>query len=233
MKTPAISLVIPFYNEKDCAARTVKELVSALDPVEPGFELLLIENASTDGTREILRRAAAGDPRLKVVELDVNIGYGGAVLKGLSLASGDWLGFTCGDGEIAASDTAWMCSLTKMPGLDFYKAKRLGRQDGAWRKFLSLGYHFLVGVGFDIHVTDINGYPVLMRKSVYSRLRLERADWVFNVEMLLKLRQAGVRMAEVDVIHRPRSGGRSHVNLRTPLEFFSQLLSLWQAERRA
>ncbi|HBW21902.1 MAG: hypothetical protein A2X28_02110 [Elusimicrobia bacterium GWA2_56_46] len=231
MKEPAVTLVVPFYNEKDCAERAVGELASALDAVEPGFELLLVENASTDGTREILRRAAAGDPRIRVVELDVNIGYGGAVLKGLSLGRGEWVGFTCGDGEISASDTAWMCSFTRVSGLDFCKAKRLNRRDGAWRKFLSLGYHFLVGSCFSIHVTDINGYPVLMRRAVYSRLRLSRTDWVFNVEMLLRLRQEGLRMAEVDVTHRPRLGGRSHVSLRTPVEFFFQLVSLWRRNR--
>ncbi|OGR63573.1 MAG: hypothetical protein A2X31_05145 [Elusimicrobia bacterium GWB2_63_22] len=233
MTKPALTLVIPFYNEQECAERAVSELAAALNSVEPAFELLLVENASSDGTRALLRRAAAADPRIRVVELDVNIGYGGAVLKGLSLAGGEWVGFTCGDGEIRPEDTAWICSLARAPGVSLCKAKRLNRQDGAWRKFLSLGYHFLVGFLFNIHVTDINGYPVVMRREVYSALRLARTDWVFNVEMLLRLRQAGLRMVEADVQHRPRLGGRSHVGLWTPLLFFMQLISLWAHERFA
>lgn len=231
MSGPVMSLVVPFYNEETCAERAVAELLSALSSVEPACELLLVDNASSDGTREILRRTAALDPRVKVVELDVNIGYGGVILKGLSLAKGQWLGFTCGDGEIGPEDTAWVCSLARAPGVDFCKAKRLGRQDGAWRKALSLGYHFLVGLLFNIHVTDINGYPVMMRREAYSALRLSRTDWVFNVEMLLRLRQTGLRMVEADVQHRLRLGGSSHVSLWTPFVFFSQLLSLWMDER--
>jgi hypothetical protein len=141
------------------------------------------------------------------------------------------VGFTCGDGEVAASDVAWLCSFTRVPGLDFCKAKRLGRQDGAWRKLLSFGYHLLVGILFNIHVTDINGYPVLMKRAVYSKLALSRADWVFNVEMLLRLRSNGMRMAEVDVAHRARLGGRSHVRFWTPLVFIFQLISFWKHER--
>lgn len=231
MNGPVMTMVVPFYNEEACAERAVSELLSALSSVEPDFELLLVENASSDGTREILRRAAAADPRIKVVELNVNVGYGGAILKGLSLARGQWLGFTCGDGEIGPEDTAWVCSLARVPGVDFCKAKRLDRQDGAWRKALSLGYHFLVGLLFNIHVTDINGYPVMMRRETYSALRLSRTDWVFNVEMLLRQRQAGLRMVEADVTHRLRLGGSSHVSLGTPFVFFRQLLSLWRDEQ--
>lgn len=231
MKGPAISLVVPFYNERDCAAEAVAELAAALDAVDPSFELLLVENASSDDTRAILRRAAAADGRIRTVELDENIGYGGAVLKGLSLARGERLGFTCGDGEIGPEDTSLVCALAGAPGVDLCKAKRLGRRDGAWRKLLSVGYHFLVGTLFNIHVTDVNGYPVMMTRKVYSRLRLSRADWVFNVEMLLRLRQEGFRMVEVDVTHRPRLGGRSHVGFWTPFVFIAQLLSLFQEER--
>lgn len=232
MREPKISLVVPFYNEEACAREVVHSLAEALHAVQPEFELLLIENASSDGTRDILRREAAADARLKVIELNVNIGYGGAVLKGLGLGSGEWLGFTCGDGEISSVDVAWLASVAADSKVDFYKAKRLDRRDGAWRKLLSLGYHFIVGAMFGVHVTDINGYPVLIRKKVYNRLKLTRSNWVFNVELLLRLRETGVRVAEVDVPHRERLGGSSHVRFWTPVVFLLQLFSLWLEERR-
>lgn len=233
MSAPALTLVVPFYNEEACAERAAAGLAAALGAAEPDYELLLVENGSSDGTRAILRRAAAAEPRIRLEELDANIGYGGAVLRGLSLARGRYVGFTCGDGEIAPEDTAWVCSLARAPGVDLCKAKRLGRRDGAWRKLLSVGYHFLVGLLFNIHVTDVNGYPVVMRREVWEAMRLRRTDWVFNVEMLLRLRQGGFRMVEADVEHRARLGGRSHVGPLTPLVFLGQLLALWRSEKTA
>ncbi|MFA5160815.1 MAG: glycosyltransferase family 2 protein [Elusimicrobiales bacterium] len=232
MTAPKVVLVIPFYNEEECAEKCVSDLDAALTGAGINFELLLVENGSKDRTPEILRALEKKDARIKTIFIRENIGYGGAILRGMEQAGGDWIGFTCGDGEISPEDTAWMCKATFAAGFDFCKAKRVDRKDGAVRKLLSMGYHLLVGLLFRIHVTDLNGYPVLMRKRVHDKMHLTHANWVFNIEMMWDARRLGVRMAELDVRHCKRLGGHSHVGFMTPAVFLLQLLSLWNELRK-
>ncbi|MFZ5800935.1 MAG: glycosyltransferase family 2 protein [Candidatus Omnitrophota bacterium] len=225
--TPSLSLVIPFYNEEECAKRAIRELVAAFDAAGVSeIEFLLVENGSTDNTSALLRDLAQVDRRLKIIATEKNVGYAGAVLTGLSRADGKWIGFTCGDGEIAPEDVVAVFDIARQAGLDFCKAKRIGRQDGLWRKALSYGYHLLVSLLFSVHVTDINGYPVIMQRQVFARMRIPVTNWVFNVEILLEVRRLGLRMVEVDVKHLKRLGGHSHVSPFTPLIFLWQLVSL-------
>ncbi|MDQ7772702.1 MAG: glycosyltransferase family 2 protein [Elusimicrobiales bacterium] len=222
---PGLSLVIPFYNEEACAGPVVRGTLEALEKAGLDFELILVENASSDGTRRILE-GFSGDPRVKVLKLERNIGYGGAVTEGLAAAAGRHLGFTCGDGEIEPGDTAKVCRIAICSGEPVCKARRVDRLDGPWRKFLSVAYHLLVGLLFRVHVTDVNGYPVILTREAYEAIGLTSRNWVFNVELLVKARRLGFGILEPEILHRRRAGGRSHVGFGTPLAFLAQLLRL-------
>lgn len=233
MKSPReLSVVIPFYNEEACAAEVVEEMVSVLDKEGLDYELLLVNNGSEDRTGELLKGICAERPRLRLIQLKQNRGYGGAILAGLAAAEGRVLGFTCGDGQISPADLVRVYKVLASGQVHFCKAKRVGRQDGLLRQLWSFGYHVLVGILFRVHITDVNGYPVLMERGIFQRMRLKRENWIINVEILLAARRLGVAMAEVDVCHRDRMGGRSHVNWMTPLIFLAELMAFaWEIHR--
>lgn len=165
-------------------------------------------------------------PEIRIAHLEQNAGYGGAILEGFRQAKGDILGFTCADGEVPHSSVLTMARMIEAGGADLIKGKRIGRKDGALRMLMSFGYHLIVSLLFKIHITDINGYPLLMKRTAYQKLRLNKKDWVINVEMLWEARKNHLVIAELDVPHLARAGGRSHVRLFFPFLFFIQILKL-------
>ena len=227
-----LSVIIPFYNEEACVAGVLEEMVPALEKEGVDYELILVDNGSRDRTGEILRGICERKPQLKLIQLDHNQGYGGGILAGLAAARGRILGFTCGDGQISPGDLLRLYRVLAGGQVQFCKAKRLDRREGPVRQFLSFGYHLIVGMLFRVHITDVNGYPVLMAREVYQRMSLRKENWIINVEILLAARRLSVPMAEVDVWHRDRFGGRSHVGWLTPVTFLLELVGFaWEVYR--
>jgi glycosyltransferase involved in cell wall biosynthesis len=225
-----LSIVIPFYDEEECAERVVRDLVQALRWRPWSSELVLIDNGSSDATASILAALAAELnqpkrwPRLRILSFAENRGYGGAIRAGLAEATGEILGFTCGDGEVAARDLVRICRRLETGGLDLCKGWRVGRMDGVFRLALSTGYHWLISKLFLTAVQDINGYPVLMRRKAYAQLELKQDDWIINVEILNQVRWRKLSLEEVIIRHLPRAGGRSHVRWYFPLLFAFELV---------
>lgn len=225
-----LSVAIPFYNEEECAERVVQGLHQALRWRDWGSELVLIDNGSTDGTPQILD-ALAGRlgakhrwPRIKVLHFQQNRGYGGAIRAGLKASTGRFLGFTCGDGEVSPRDLVRIYRRLAGSKLDVCKGWRVGRMDGVFRLALSTGYHLIISKLFLTAVQDINGYPMLMRRSAYDQLELKQDDWIINVEILNQVRWRKLALEEVLIRHLPRAGGRSHVRWYFPLLFAYELV---------
>ena len=223
-----LSVVIPVFNEEACIRGTVVEIVEHLKQCGISHELIAVNNGSTDGTGRILDELRLEQSSLIVVPLAVNDGYGGGILAGWRRSRGRVIGFTCADGEVDANDIVTLFRVLDAGKLDLCKGKRIHRRDGLFRTVISFGYHILVGLLFRIHITDVNGYPVLMRRESLAALDLQQRNWVFNLEVLFGARNLGLTIAEVDVEHRPRAGGRSHVRWYFPFVFLWQLLVYWR-----
>jgi glycosyltransferase involved in cell wall biosynthesis len=224
-----LSVVVPLYDEEACVRESLTALLATLDASGLAYELIVVNNGSRDGTAAILADVAAQHPHLSVLTLAENAGYGGAILAGFAKARGRVLGFTCGDGEVAADDVLRGYALLAEAGVQLVKGKRIDRVDGTVRQLLSFGYHLAVAAVLRTHVTDVNGYPVLLTRDAYTRIRPEARDWMINVDLILGTRRERLRMAEYDVQHRPRLGGRSHVRAWFPVLFLWQLVRFRRA----
>ena len=232
-KRPELSCVIPAFNEEACIQKVLLELITALNERNIDYEIIVIDNGSSDGTTYLIEEVKRSFPKVKMIRFVKNCGYGGAILSGLSSSTGEIIGFTSADGETPPECLIQMYELIKSGHIDLCKAKRINRQDGFYRKTLSLGYHLLVELLFNLHIADINGYPILITHSAYKRLRLTKTDWMINFEILFQSRRAGFRIAEVDVKHRKRFGGASHIRWHTSLIMFCQILRIrWKIYRK-
>ena len=130
--------MIPFYNEEKNISRVVRGLVNSFEKASTDFELILVDNGSIDGSPQILESLAKEKPdKIKGVHVPVNQGYGWGIINGLKNASGEYVGFMCGDGQIKPDDVLRVFDCIKNESYDLVKVKRVAWKDGIIRKVLS------------------------------------------------------------------------------------------------
>jgi len=183
----ALSLVIPFYNEEKNVREVISGLSDTFERSSVDYELVLVNNGSSDKTPQILESLARKKPdAIKVVHVSVNQGYGCGIINGLKRVSEEYVGFMDGDGQIKPSDVLRVCSKLIDEDLDLCQAKRVAREDGLVRKFISYCYNFIFRFLFSLNVKDINATPKIMRREIYQKLDLVSKDWFLDVEVIIK-----------------------------------------------
>lgn len=219
MHVPALSLVIPLYNEEANLPAVPAALIDALTHAAVDFELILVDNGSRDGTGAVLDRMAAADPRIRVVTVPVNEGFGWGVICGLGACRGSAVGYMGGDGQNAPEDVVQVYRLLRERHLHLAKVRRVARHDGWKRRLVTTFCNALFPLLFPVRTTDINGTPKIMRADVCRALRPRSRDWFIDAEIMIKLGARGGSYGEIDVAFLPRAGGTSNVRWRTLLEF--------------
>lgn len=221
-----LGLAIPLYNEAEGVEAVVSDLVGALEAGGVAFHLALVDNGSTDGTGEILARLA-NDPRIQVVSLRPNQGYGGGILAGLAAlpAEAEVLGWTWGDGQIDPAVVPALFALCQGEVM-LAKVRRVERQDGWRRRWISRGYAAVLRLG-GVATPDVNGCPKLLPREVLRTLDPQHRDWFLDAEVVLGVEARGGKVASLPVVMRPRRTGRSKVRAGTVLEFARNLV-IWK-----
>jgi glycosyltransferase involved in cell wall biosynthesis len=217
--TPSVSVVIPTFNEAEAIAGVIAEI-----PRDIAREVIIADGGSTDGTQDIARRAGA-----RVV--DAGRGYGRACQAGADAAECDVIAFLDGDG----ADRGDLLALIAGPVLagthDFVLASRTrGRRDRGsmlWHQVLAgrvAGWG--TGALYGVHYSDMCAYRVIGRETLRS-LNMKEMTYGWNIEMQMKAARSGLRIHEVPVPYRCRSGGRSKVagSVRGTLRAGSQIIS--------
>jgi len=217
---PDFSIVIPLYDEEECVEKCVVEMIRGLDRDFAGaYELILVVNGSRDHTPEICERLAACYGCVRTVAVPVNRGYGGGIITGLREAGGRFVGFMCGDGQIAPDDLGRVMHEIAGGAWDLVKARRASRGDGTIRRLNSRVYNALFGLFLGTRSPDINAMPKLWRREVAPLLDPTSTDWFIDAELMIKARYRGLRVREIPMRYLERSGGRSVVRVSTAFEF--------------
>lgn len=226
MAIPALSLVVPCFNEAAVIRETATRLAHEFERAGVDLELILVDNGSSDATGEIIR--ALADEGCPVVPrtVEVNRGYGHGILNGLEAARGELVGFTCADGQVDASDVVLVYQIAiggNVPRLA--KVRRRFRMDGAVRKVVSILYNLGTNLLFGgLGTLDINGNPKIWPRELSSKMNLRSRDWFLDAEVILRAKELGVEIYELNVLARRRPGGSSSVGAATCLEFVRNLL---------
>ena len=221
------SIVIPLYNEEECAQQSIQGILQALEGFCPGrYELILVINGSTDRTGEICDGFARHFPQIKTLRSLQNLGYGGGILRGLAHSKGTYCGFMCGDGQVAPETLIRVLNELERGGLDLVKTTRVHRGDGTARRFQSIAYNELFQVLFGIQSSDINAMPKMMRRDLLTQLGLEATDWFIDAEIMIKAHYAGLQVKEIPIEYLKRIGGSSAVRISTVFEFLRNALHL-------
>ena len=228
---PKCTVVIMAYNEGNSLASVVEEIRTELDKSGLSFEILVINDGSTDRTPEVIADLLERYSEVKAVHHEPNKGLGEVYRTGFREASGQWLTFYPGDGQIPAEDIHGF--LGQMPQYDLVLGTIPQRPVPLYVKALSYGerllYRLLIG-----KMPRFQGI-MMVRTAVLKELSLvsQGRGWTILMEMILKVSQSGYRVGHAKTGLRDRSDGASKVNnLTTIISNLKQLIALNRSMRR-
>ena len=207
---PEISVVIPLYNEEPNLRELYDELTSTFESSGRSYELILIDDGSTDGTYPLLSELHARDPRICVVRLRRNFGQTAAFAAGFSRARGRFIVTVDGDLQNDPRDIPSMLA-TLEEGFDIVCGWRKDRKD-PWlsRRVPSMIANWLISVTTGVRLHDYGCSLKVFRAEVVKPLRLYGEMHRFIPAIAS---EQGVRIAESVVNHRARRFGRSKYGL--------------------
>ncbi|MFN7972006.1 MAG: glycosyltransferase family 2 protein [Acidobacteriota bacterium] len=206
-----LSLVLPAFNEEENIEPVTIIADGVLRHLLPRYEIWLVDDGSRDGTAAAIERVKAEYPAVRSITHDVNKGYGVALRNAFAAATMPYVAFTDSDRQFDIVDIERLLPLAEQN--DLVVGYRLRRLDPFVRKIYSRGYGLLIRTLFDLHVRDLNCALKLMERQKLLALGLRSDHYFINVEMLVKARARGYRIAEVGVKHLPRAAGESKVTL--------------------
>jgi len=218
-----LTVVIPAYNEAGNLDSLVRNLIDELGSVAD-FEILIVDDGSLDATGQIADRLAVSLPRVRAFHHPVNVGYGGALKTGFRAAEKEWIAAIPADHQFDVRDLKQL--LRAGAAVDIVTSYRLGRKDNWRRRLISRLYNEYVSRRFGLHYRDLN-WVKMFRRQVVRDIEIETCGFSVDLEILLKARYFGWRVAEVPVDHYPRACGTSTTtNIRSFYRTARELLRI-------
>jgi glycosyltransferase involved in cell wall biosynthesis len=236
----SVSAFFPCYNDANTIGALVHKVEAALRQVTHDYEIVVVNDASTDDSAEVLERLSRDVPALRVVRHERNRGYGGALRSGFEAATKDFVFYTDGDGQYDPGELTLLAREMRA-GVDAVNGYKLSRQDPWYRQLIGSLYQHVTRVIFALPIRDVDCDFRLLRRSVFDCVLLESADGAVCIELVRKLRDSGFRMVEVPVHHYARAYGTSQFfkpvriarALRGVAIWHWRLVVLQQQKRRA
>ena len=205
----SLSVVIPVHNEAGIIRQFIDDIYQKCLNQLFDYELIIVEDGSTDGTREILLSSRDKHPNLKLSFEDRKLGYGSAAKKGISTATKEWVLLMDGDGQIEPADVNIL--LSSASDYDIVLAEKFPRCDPMFRIILSRGFDVLTDMILGVSIRDINFGFRLMRNSVAQKIvpACGCLGDIFNAEVAIRFIYGGYRLTQMKVRHRKRLLGGS------------------------
>jgi glycosyltransferase involved in cell wall biosynthesis len=224
-----VSVVIPAYDERDSLAPLLEEVRAALDGSGLGYEVLFVDDGSTDGSDRVLRDLRSADPRVRVVSLARNAGQSAAMDAGFHRARGDVIVTLDADLQNDPADIPRV--LGALDDCDAVVGVRVRRQDGLVRRASSRVANFVRNRLSQESIVDTGCSLKAFRRTALSRIVLYDGMHRFLPTLL---RMQGFRVREVPVGHRPRRHGRSKYGIGNRLlpSFLDLLAVRWMKRRK-
>jgi glycosyltransferase involved in cell wall biosynthesis len=223
----SISVFFPAFNDAATIGTLVENALSVLPQLTDDYEILVINDGSTDSTQNVLEAIAAGEPLVRVIRHEQNKGYGAALRSGFRHATKDLVFYTDGDGQYDVRELRRLSQLLTEE-VDIVNGFKLKRADTRRRRLIGGAYNLLARLLFNLPVRDVDCDFRLIRRHALKEIELVSDSGSICVELVYKLHVAGCRFAEAPVHHYPRLYGQSQFfNPRSVLRTMRDVFALW------
>ena len=224
----ALSIVVPIYNEEESLPFLVNQLLEVLQPMEETFELVLVNDGSSDNSADVIRKLSFDIPELVGVLLRKNYGQTAAMAAGFDISSGEIVVTLDGDLQNDPADIPLLVNKIR-DGFDLVSGWRYRRQDAAIsRKLPSKIANRLIGKVTGVRLNDYGCSLKAYRKEVLTDMRLYGELHRF-LPVLANIE--GARITEVKVNHRARQFGSSKYGIDRTFRVLMDLLTVWFMNR--
>ncbi len=210
-----LSIFFPMWNEEEYLERAVnaateisEELMAAGTITD--YEVVIVDDASTDATPRLADAASAANPRVKVVHHPVNRKLGGSMKSGFVASTGDIVLYTDADLPFDMRELHKALRLMHQYEADVVAAYRFDRTgEGYVRVIYSFFYNLLVRVLFGCRFRDVNFAFKLVRRRVLDRIELKSEGSFIDAELMVSARKMGMEVVQFGVDYFPRTRGVS------------------------
>lgn len=228
---PMWSVAVMCYNERQTLEHMVERTLAVLAKNAEPFEVLIIDDGSTDGSDDVARRLAAAHPEVRLHRHPTNEGIGQVLRDGYQLTRGGAVAVLPADLQFAPEDLPVAMDALRA-GADVVCVHRATRKDPGLRKVVSSIDEVLVWLLFGVRMRDLH-WVKLYRRAVLDRVSIESHTPMVDTELLVKSRRSGFRLTELSLPHHPRTAGRSTgATLPVIVRTFVDLLKLRVRLRR-
>lgn len=217
---PELSLILPVLDEESLIEQVVSNIVDLFKENKIDYEIILVENGSTDNSWQVITRLSKNNSRIIAIKTDR--GYGSAVLAGLRSAKGKWVSYMPSDGQIDAAILPVLFHDIQNSQYHLVKIKRINRESMI-RYIRSKIFNILARIFYPIDMVDINGSPRIFERKFLKILELSYIDSFIDTEFAVKSHLLGWKVKEVPMKNLERIGGKSTVKLNTTIEFLTNL----------
>ena len=207
---PSLSVVLPMRNEEPYVRRAVAAAGEGAGALSGDYEIIVVDDASTDRTREIAEALAREDARVRVLHQPRPRGLGGTLRVGYAAATRDLVLYSDADLPFDFQQVSRAARLLEYQEADVLAAYRFDRtSEGFLRTIYSLVYSGIVRTLFGLRLRDINFSFKLFRRRLLERFELRSEGSFIDAEFLVRALNAGAQIIQMGVDYFPRSRGRS------------------------
>ena len=222
MSKISLSVILPAHNEAENIKATVQSCVSYLKSNVSDYEVIVVNDGSSDDTKKIVEELASINSKVILVNHEINKGYGSALRSGFDEAKRDFIFFMDSDGQFDIQDLDRLLPLVAMDNVII--GYREDRADSFVRLLNAWMYGMYIYLMFGLNVKDMDcAFKIFPTKAYQNIKPIKSGGALFTAEFLIKLKRSGFSFKEVPVRHFPRQfGTQSGANFNVILRMFKE-----------
>jgi len=231
---PTVSLVVPMYNEELNIEHAVSAARESLEKYASDYEIIIVDDASTDASPRIAARLAEENSRVRVLHHEKNRKLGGTLRTGFGAATKDLVLYMDADIPFDPDVLGRAIRAMQLTGADMIAAYRHDRtMEGFRRGLYTYVYNWLIGILFGWPHRDINFSFKLIKRRVLEAIDLRSEGSLIDAELIVKAKNRGFVIQQIGIDYFPRTRGTSHLgSFGVVLKILRELVVLYPEMRK-